>query len=163
LGKEALNIGKKAIEDFSMHFGKYPYSQFNVVETYFGGGMEYPNLIMIGTPFYNPEMKAYLESVIAHETAHQWIPFLVGSDQNDEPWLDEGFAVYSDVLYHEWEYGKHMKNQWLITQCKVPYYFYNLSGGKESLLGGDIWSFEPMGYGILVYNKGACVLDMLRW
>jgi aminopeptidase N len=58
-------------------------------------------------------MIAYLKALIAHETAHQWIPFLIGSDQNDEPWLDEAFAVYSEVLYHEWEYGKQMKNQYL--------------------------------------------------
>ena len=83
-------------------------------------------------------MKSNLEYVIAHETAHQWIPFLIGSDQNDEPWLDEGFAVYSDVLHHEWECGDQMKDYYL-TRWKLDYYFYNISEGKESPVCGDVF------------------------
>ena len=156
-GRKALDIGMNAIKLFSEHFERYPYGQFNVVETYLGGGMEYPNLVMIGAFFYKPEYEPYLESLIAHETAHQWIPFLVGSDQNDEPWLDEAFAVYSDLLYHEWVYGRQMK-ELLLGRYRQSYYQYGLSE-RDGQVGADVWSTTSMA----IYYKGAIVLEMLRW
>jgi Peptidase family M1 domain len=37
---------------------------------------------------------------ITHETAHQWFPWLVGSDQQREPWLDEALATYLATDLH---------------------------------------------------------------
>lgn len=157
-GREALGFAKRAIIDFSEHFGRYPYDEYNVAETYFGGGMEYPNLVMIGTSLYNSGSTALLESVVAHETAHQWWYCLVGNDQCDDPWLDEAFAVYSDVLYHEWKYGPKAGKKHLNLQ-KFGYILWN---GEEVPLGEGILSFGQQTYGPLIYNKGSCVLAMLR-
>jgi hypothetical protein len=158
MGKEALNFAKRAIIDFSEHFGKYPYKEYNIAETYFGGGMEYPNLAMIGTHLYNPESRPILEPLIAHETAHQWWYCLVGNDQSEEPWLDEAFAVYSDVLYHEWEYGIEAGKD----RLKLVRFGYYLWNGEERSPGESIRSFDPQSYEPIVYRKGACILDMLR-
>ncbi|WP_245984800.1 M1 family metallopeptidase [Biomaibacter acetigenes] len=70
-GKKALEYAKKAIKFYSEYFAKYPYKEYTVAASdFYIGGMEYPNLVMIGRQFYNDG--DLLEYVVVHETAHQW-------------------------------------------------------------------------------------------
>ena len=41
----------------------------------------------------------YLCELISHETGHEWFYAAVGNDQYEEPWLDEGFAEFCNILY----------------------------------------------------------------
>lgn len=108
-GLEAARISGKALEFFSQKFGQYPYSVFTVVQAnLLNGGMEYPQLVMIGKNLYTESyyQTKVFEFVLVHEIAHQWWYGLVGNDQFNEPWLDEGLANYSTLLYFEQLYGK---------------------------------------------------------
>ena len=40
-----------------------------------------------------------LEPTLIHEIAHQWFYGLVGNDQVQEPWIDEGLAQYLTYRY----------------------------------------------------------------
>ena len=92
-GQEALEYAQKALVFFNNYFGEYPYSDYSVVASdFYIGGMEYPNLVIIGEEFYRPG--DFLEYVIVHETAHQWWYGLVGNNQVMEAWLDEALAEY---------------------------------------------------------------------
>jgi hypothetical protein len=108
-GQEAVRISRQAVEFFSDQYGQYPYPNLTVVQSNFlNGGMEYPQLVMMGKnlyskPYYDAKV---LEFVLVHELAHQWWYGLVGNDQLREPWLDEGLANYSTLLYFEHVYGK---------------------------------------------------------
>lgn len=78
------------MDTFSAAFGAYPYPEVDVVITSFDlfSGMEYPQLVMtIPSPL-----------VISHELAHQWWYGIVGDDQYEDPWIDEGFAQWSMYL-----------------------------------------------------------------
>lgn len=106
-GKEALEYGIRSIDIFGKSFGQYPYPTYSVVETEFPSGMEYPGLVYINSKYYDNGYKG--DSLIfttVHETAHQWWYAVVGNDQIDEAWLDEGFATYSEGVFIEKEYGK---------------------------------------------------------
>jgi aminopeptidase N len=104
----ALEFATGALRSFSERFGVYPYTEFDVVSTPMqAGGMEYPGVVAIVKDSYDPDVQrqglpsqALLESVTAHETAHQWFYNIVGSDQIDEPWLDEALAQYATGLYY---------------------------------------------------------------
>ena len=102
-GETMLNAGTAAVEAFNKKYGKYPYSEFDIVETYLdAGGMEYPNLVMISSNLGNYSARdSYLSIVVAHETAHQWFYGLVGDNQYTEAWLDESFASFSEIIYKE--------------------------------------------------------------
>ena len=54
--------------------------------------------------YYNPDHNlgnlTFLESVAAHEIAHQWFFNQVMSDQIEEPWLDESLVQYATYLYY---------------------------------------------------------------
>ena len=84
-------------------YGEYPYPDLWIVESSSGGGMEYPQLVMIGR--FDPPAYRYFEMVVAHEIGHQWFYGMIGNDEVDEAWLDEGINTFSEIRYFEREYG----------------------------------------------------------
>jgi len=105
----ALMVTIYAGELFYNTLGIYPYSTFNVVQEYtYYGGMEYPLQVYASTAadtHQYPEW--YLETVIVHESAHQWFYNLVGFDQVDWGFLDEGIVCwltdwFKDVFHPDW-------------------------------------------------------------
>ncbi len=102
--KKSLDTAVKAIKTFSEIFGEYGYGFYNVVQTEFlSGGMEYPCLSMISDDLTDVER----QEVIVHETAHQWWYNMVGNNEIEHGFLDEGLTEYSVVLFFErnTEYG----------------------------------------------------------
>ncbi len=162
-GIKALTVAVNAIKQFNKHFAKYPYKDFRVVEAPFEwfGGMEYPGLVMIASNLYTYQGEIF-ELVVAHETAHQWWYATIANDEHDEPWLDEAFAEYSEVLYYEWVYGWE-RAYGVYASIKSDYESYAQQGGREYPLNSTVEDFKSgTEYYRIIYSKGAVVLHMLR-
>ncbi|MFX0036308.1 MAG: M1 family metallopeptidase [Candidatus Hermodarchaeota archaeon] len=112
---DALIYAINALNLFSDTFGPYPYSTLNIVEEYaYYLGMEYPTQVyaseIIDTYDYPLSIKKQiLEKAIVHEIAHQWWYNLVGFDEVDWGFLDEGLTCwstdyYARHYYSNWEY-----------------------------------------------------------
>lgn len=88
-----------AIKWFGLWYGAYPYETLTVVDgprlATGAMGMEYPTLITGGVRWPAPEDVASPEGVTIHEFGHQYWYALVGSNEFEESWLDEGFNTYS--------------------------------------------------------------------
>lgn len=160
-GERALEYASKAVEFFSGYFGAYPYSDFSVAESdFYIGGMEYPNLVMIGKQFYTEGET--LEYVVVHETAHQWWYGLVGNDEVKEPWLDEALTEYSTMLYFRDRYDKAHFDRIYTEYILSPYKLYEMTAAPGPILrplskfGG--WSE----YTALIYSRGAIMLMELE-
>ena len=162
-GKEALDIGKRSIEIFNSAYGEYPYPTYSIVETEFPSGMEYPGLVYISTKYYDSDSNAdiFMYTTV-HETAHQWWYGVVGNDQIDEAWLDEGFATYSEGIFTEMEYGEGNGDL---------YYKYLEESAKEDIRAKayDGVILKPLSryenwddYGPAVYTGGAMLLNEIR-
>ena len=162
-GKEALDIGKRSIEIFNSAYGEYPYPTYSIVETEFPSGMEYPGLVYISTKYYDNDSNAdiFMYTTV-HETAHQWWYGVVGNDQIDEAWLDEGFATYSEGIFTEMEYGEGNGDL---------YYKYLEESAKEDIRSKayDGVILKPLSryenwndYGPAVYTGGAMLLNEIR-
>jgi hypothetical protein len=162
----ALEFAAGALQSFNERFGVYPYTEYDVASTPMqAGGMEYPGLVAIVKDFYEPDVerhglpsKALLESVIAHETAHQWFYNIVGNDQVDEPWLDEALAQYATGLYYAdvrgqsaaREYRESWDWRWdQVDRADVP---IGLPSGAYASDGE---------YGSIVYGRGPLFLMAL--
>jgi hypothetical protein len=87
--KDAADMSRMSINEYSERWFQYPYPQISAVEGPISG-MEYPMLAMEDR---NPE-KYSLYNVITHEIGHMWYPMIVGSNERMHMWQDEGFNTF---------------------------------------------------------------------
>jgi len=97
-----------AVDSTLAYFGEwympYPYNDLWVVEPAPGssGGMEYPQFV-----FASDDMSftRLLEMVTIHEVGHQWFYGILGNNETEEAWLDEGMNTFSELRYMERNHG----------------------------------------------------------
>ncbi|WFR65333.1 M1 family metallopeptidase [Paenibacillus amylolyticus] len=95
-----INQAFKVIDFYSEKYGKYPYPEFRIVETYVQGvAVEYSRLIQMGQ--IHDSAVPEEDTTFVHEIAHQWFHALIGNNSETESFLDEGFADFSMVYFAE--------------------------------------------------------------
>jgi hypothetical protein len=100
-----------AFEHYGTWYGPYPYGHVTLVDPAWGsgaGGMEYPTLFTCGTRLYNPEGTDSPESVTVHEAGHQFWYGLVGNNEFEHAWLDEGLNTFSTLRTLDEAYGPRL-------------------------------------------------------
>jgi hypothetical protein len=162
--EKALQSAVDSIRIYNKYFGKYPYTTYSIVQTHFPAGMEYPGLTFIAEDYFQDgKTLTSLESMIAHETAHQWWYGVVGNNEIKEAWLDESFATYSKRIYFEMLYGRKIGEDFYNKNILGKYKSKQINiNGKEVILKSipefDSWA----DYGPLTYEKGAVMLHTIR-
>ncbi len=94
---------------YGLWYGAYPYSELTAVDPAWGaraaGGMEYPTIFTCGSRMLTRPRMYTPESVTVHEAGHQFWYGLVGNNEPEAAWLDEGFNSFSDSETLFREYG----------------------------------------------------------
>lgn len=154
----ALAYAVAALESFEERFGPYPMTELDVVGTATSAlGVEYPGIIAITNRIYDTAALAYLESTTAHEVGHQWFYNLVGSDQLEEPWLDEALTQYATLLYFQDAYGSQgyegfresLTGRWgRVEFAEIP-------------IGLPVSEYRDREYGAIVYGRGPLFFEAL--
>jgi hypothetical protein len=126
---------------YGLWFGEYPYEHITVVDPAWGGGaaggMEYPTIFTCGTRLFTEADMYTPEGVTVHEAGHQFWYGLVGNNEFEAAWLDEGFNSYADSEALLLQYGPSRATT---TYASVPINgtpLGRLPGGGEL---GDILS-----------------------
>jgi hypothetical protein len=99
--------------------------------------------------------------LLAHEVAHQWWGQAVGWKNYHEQWLSEGLAQYFAVLYAGSTQGPSTMHD-LLSGMRSS--VFGMPSAGPIALGyrlGHLTSAPSM-FRVLLYNKSAVVLDMLR-
>ena len=176
LWKNSIEYMNDAVYYYSLWNGDYPYQQVTAVDGALsaGGGMEYPNVTIIGE-----SGNAFgLETVIMHEVGHNWFYGILGSNERDHPWMDEGLNSMNENRYIETKYpsrgliGDSAKTsntpiEWFdITQYKhkATYELAYLFNGRKNLdqaIEEKSANYTSLNYGGIVYSKTALVFDYL--
>ncbi|MGB9721973.1 MAG: M1 family metallopeptidase [bacterium] len=167
--KDAGDYGVDAVKRYNQWFGIYPYKKLSIVQGYFGGGMEYPNLVIIGSSEDN--LTRQFELVVIHEIAHQWFYGILGSNEMDEAWLDEGLTSYAEQRYFIDKYG--IDNSFFKSTFipQLPHNFINnlmyyitLTNRLEMPVLTTSYKFVeiPLAYQNAVYSKPALFLRYLE-
>lgn len=145
----------KFISFMNENFGKYPYTDFSVIQGG-DGGMEYPMAtLIVGGGSY-----AGLLSVTIHEMFHSWYQGVLASNESLYPWMDEGFTTYAS----------NRTKAYLTNSDKDPQansyggYYYLVSKDKQEPLTTHADHYNTnLGYGIAAYSMGSMVPAMLEY
>ena len=93
-----------ALRYYGEWFGPYPYDQITIVDPAYrsgSGGMEYPTLFTAGARWLGPVRVAQPERVTIHEAGHQFWYGIVGSNEFEHAWMDEGINTFSEARVTE--------------------------------------------------------------
>ena len=163
--EKSLKTAVEAIKFFGETYGEYPYKTFSVAETKFiQGGMEYPGLVYVSDEL---EEAAYRE-VVVHETAHQWWMAVVGNNETECGFLDEGLAEYSVIVFYDAhkEYG--FTREQLVSSCEKTYknfctVYDKLYGKKDTSMTRSLKDFSSeYEYVNIAYVKPCLMYDAVR-
>lgn len=161
---------------YSKFYGDYPYNHITAVDGDMsaGGGMEYPNITVISSG----GSKDLLEFVIMHEVGHNWFYGILGSDEREHAWMDEGINEYANIKYWEKKYPE--RNGQIIVQDFIQNklgigenidfrWMMGYMGYAGRAISGDDQPMElpsedyhSGNYGSIVYAKSAIVFRFLQ-
>jgi aminopeptidase N len=133
---------------FSDRFGVYPFSaeKYGMTQLGFYGAIENQTNTIINN------MGSSYFGISVHELAHMWFGDMITCKDWHHGWLNEGFATYAEALWAEHTGG-------LSSYLSYVQNFRFLAGGTLYLqeISDPFAIFVP-----IIYDKGACVLHMLR-
>ncbi|MDP4200063.1 MAG: M1 family aminopeptidase [Bacteroidota bacterium] len=102
--KEAAKIVLVTEQTNSEFAGKYAYPNMFLCETY-EGGMEYPGIVFVG-PSENESTYHWQHNTMMHELGHEWYPMMMGSNETDYGYMDEGFNTFITTFVQEKYFGR---------------------------------------------------------
>lgn len=139
---QAGKITRHALEFYSKLLIPYAFPQLTLQDGP-SAGMEYPMVINSN------------QGAADHETFHQWIPMMVGTNETRYGWMDEGFNQYSNILSDAAADGK-------------PFSIDGLGQRYGSISGDEdeppmMWNANQAGnfYGFQTYSKTPLMFSML--
>lgn len=173
--KNASQYTNDAVYYYSLWIGDYPYNYCTAVDGALsaGGGMEYPMVTVIGSV---GDAKT-LDLVITHEVGHNWFYGILGSNEREYPWLDEGINSFYERRYMKMKYSdgymiKKEKQNGVVTLFGLqdfPFgyddyllYQYSASKGEGQAINTHSEDFTPINYGTIAYKKTAMVFKYLE-
>jgi aminopeptidase N len=138
------------MDGYVQRYGSYPFDKFGYVMEA-KGDMEHQTCVTHVNFALQPNH--LYDWLLAHEMAHQWWGDCVSVGDWRDTWLSEGFATYSEAIFHEHAYGMASYQDYIQQNIMNPVF----SSGENFPI------YDPNYiWGTTVYEKGACVLHMLR-
>ncbi len=156
------------IDSYSQFSFPYPYPNAISVNTWAGGGMEYPMISFngyrpvkdekTGVKTYTRNAKNGLVGVVIHEVGHNYFPMTVNSDERQWTWMDEGINSFLEFMAElRWDekfpvLGGNANSldeigAYMMSEDQVP-----IMTNSESVIQ----------FGNNAYNKPAAALTVLR-
>lgn len=172
--KNAARMIDSSIYYYSLWVGDYLYSQCTAVDGHLlaGGGMEYPNITIIAGSYKSEKS---LESVIAHEVGHNWFQGMLGTNEADYPWLDEGFNTYYQQRYMAKRYPSQPKPEKKGFSLSFQFDLDDSDNFRDATLLTYMHrrhddqpvcfnanAFTTMNYGLMVYMKAPFLIRYLE-
>lgn len=168
-----LAAAKLSLKWFGLWYGAYPYPTLTIVdppaEATGASGVEYPTLLFAGTTYANSVWPfsglRELELVIVHEIAHQYWYGLVGSNEFEEAWLDEGFATYSTARAMTVGYGRDRSLASFLGLKVGAVEVDRLANHRDrrfDRIATPSWQFSRRQYAFNAYSRPALVLQTLE-
>ncbi|MFN0087611.1 MAG: M1 family aminopeptidase [Blastocatellia bacterium] len=166
-GRRLFANTPRMIEFFEKRFGyAYPYPKYSqiVVGEFLFGAMENTSASTFTDRCLLDDRAAIdinYDDIVAHELAHQWWGDLVTCKDWTQIWLNESFATYSEYLWREHTEGRDSA-RFALFQDFLTYLREDRTSHRRPIVSTR-YRFSEEVMDRHAYEKGACVLDMLRW
>jgi hypothetical protein len=176
-----FNATRTTLRYYGEWYGAYPYGHITIVDPAYqsgSGGMEYPTLFTAGTRWLVAPQVTTPEGVTVHEAGHQWWYGVVGNNEFEDAWMDEGLNTFSTARAVWQVYTPNFYAQRYFGGF-FPYVFKDIALERE-VDGGGLRSYRsvaksdvqatpsfryyPATAGGITYSKTALWLNtMERW
>jgi len=174
LWKDAIEYINDGIYYYSLWNGEYIYNQVTAVDGTIsaGGGMEYPNVTVIG----NASSKEQLEVVIVHEVGHNWFYGMLGTNERVHPWMDEGLNTLNEMRYIKTKYPNNTQTSDMLGKAAEKIhlehldhsdmsdlmYRFSAAAGIDQPIELSSEDYTSTNYGGIVYSKTGLVFTYLK-
>lgn len=156
---------------YSLWNGDYPYNNVTAVDGTIsaGGGMEYPNVTVIG----NASSATELEIVIVHEVGHNWFYGQLGTNERVHGWMDEGMNTHNEVRYMQTKYPNNTAMSDMVMNGRFhmdhlshhdmnDIFFRTIAMlGEDQPIETHSAEFTSANYGAVMYQKTGLVFHYL--
>lgn len=172
LWKESVNYLNRSVLAYSNYVGEYQWPVAQALEGALsaGAGMEYPTITIIG----QSASGAALDNVITHEVGHNWFYGMLGSNERDYAWMDEGINSYYESRYMNTYYDQNPLEIFLGPAASIfdspelremttmDLTWYLISGLERMNMSQPVQQhsneFTGLNYGVIVYMKTAYLM-----
>jgi len=172
-----VEAAAQAIEYFAQRFGPFPYSHLALTQLPGHASQGWPGLVYLSSYaflnkqeredlHYSPPRLFLLESVPAHETAHQWWGDLIPWSSYRDQWYSEGLADYCALMMLQdknpdgFRIVMDFYRQQLVEKNQED--VAPREAGPVTLGTRLLSSKFPGGYEAISYGRGAWMFHMLR-
>lgn len=156
--KASLIHLKDAIRTYEKFYGPYAWNRVGYALVPFNqGAMEHATNIAFPSSFLNGGTTTY-EEIAAHELSHHWFGDYITCSSQEEMWINEGWASFSEYLFREEVYGKTAYINGIKTLHESLLHFVRYKEGDLNLNNIP----HEFTYGDHVYLKGAIMAHNLR-
>jgi aminopeptidase N len=153
-----INFGK-AVDAFIHFYGPYNWDRLGYhVVPFNGGAMEHA--CNISYPLFAVNGNTSREDLMAHELAHSWWGNNITCRTQEDMWINEGWASYSEKLFNEFVYGKERYREKVEETHRNVLQFAHIADGEILPVSGIGHEHT---YGRHVYRKGADIAHSLRF
>jgi hypothetical protein len=145
-----LDYAVKALPYIEKTFGPYPYKQYSFIHGG-DGGMEYPMATLLKEP-----------SGWMHEWMHSWYQGMLGTNESEYAWMDEGFTQYAGARV--WGFLNNDSVPASVFKKEYSGYFSLVESRSEEPLTTHADHFNSnFAYSNAAYYKGAVFLEQLGY
>lgn len=168
----ALEVAVKMLDFYENYFNiRYPLPKQDLIAIpdFQSGAMEnwglttYRETSLLFDPLTSSVSdKLWVTMVIGHELAHQWFGNLVTMEWWNDIWLNEGFARYMEYISVEATYPDLKVEEYLLHTCFAAVGLDSLNSSRPISSPAENPTQIKEMFDTVSYDKGACVLHMLR-
>jgi aminopeptidase N len=166
-GHRLFEATPRMIKFFEEKYGyAYPYPKYSqiLVDDFLFGAMENTSASTFTDRCLLDDaatLDLSYDDIVAHELAHQWWGDLVTCKDWSHIWLNESFATYSEYIWREHASGRE-EARFALFQDFLTYLREDRTSHRRPIVSNR-YRFSEDVMDRHAYEKGACVLDMLRW
>lgn len=168
----ALEVAVKMLDFYEKYFNIYyplPKQDLIAIPDFQSGAMENWGLttyretsLLYDSRTSSSSDKLWVTMVIGHELAHQWFGNLVTMEWWNDIWLNEGFARYMEYISVEATYPDLKVEDYLLDTCFAAVGRDSLNSSRPISSPAESPTQIKEMFDTVSYDKGACILHMLR-